>query len=392
MNMTIKEVCLNFSDGDWIESKDQSDCGIRLIQTGNVGNGEFLDKSERAKYVSEETYSRLNCTEIFPGDILVSRLPDPIGRACIIPERSERMITAVDCTICRPDEDIILKEYLCYYMQSTAYYSRLMNSVTGTTRKRISRSNLGSVEVPVPDKSTQKSVVEKFDRLNTIIRARKEELAKLDKLIKARFVELFGDPDINPFGWKKYSLSELIENANNGMARRGHDEDGNIVLRLVELQDGYIDYSEPNRILLDDKEKKRYLLEDSDFLFARVNGNPENVGRCAVFHDIGEAVYHNDHIIRVHFNESLLNGTFASVLLNSAYGKKQLRNQIKTSAGQYTVSQDGIGAIETILPPLKKQESFESFVKQVDKSKSVVQKALDETQLLFDSLMQEYFA
>ncbi|MBM6800680.1 restriction endonuclease, partial [Coprobacillus cateniformis] len=169
----------------------------------------------------------------------------------------------------------------------------------------------------------------------------------LDVLIKSRFVEMFGEPDENPFDWGKKSLTEIVENANNGMARRGNDEDGNIVLRLVELQDGYIDYSSPNRIMLNENEKKRYLLNENDFLFARVNGNPDNVGRCAVFHDIGEDVYHNDHIIRVHFNIKLLEGTFASFLLNSEYGKRQLKKQIKTSAGQYTISQEGIGAINT---------------------------------------------
>lgn len=230
-----------------------------------------------------------------------------------------------------------------------------------------------------------------LDKLDEIICKYNEELKMLDVLIKSRFVEMFGEPDENPFDWGKKSLTEIVENANNGMARRGNDEDGNIVLRLVELQDGYIDYSSPNRIMLNENEKKRYLLNENDFLFARVNGNPDNVGRCAVFHDIGEDVYHNDHIIRVHFNIKLLEGTFASFLLNSEYGKRQLKKQIKTSAGQYTISQEGIGAINTILPPLELQNQFADFVKQVDKSKFEIQKSLDKLQLLFDSLMQEYF-
>ena len=170
-------------------------------------------------------------------------------------------------------------------------------------------------------------------------------------------------------GWDKQLLSNVITNANNGMARRGNDPEGNIVMRLVELQDGYIDYSAPNRITLTDIEKRRYLLRDKDFLFARVNGNPENVGRCAVFKEIHEPVYHNDHIIRVHFNDDLLNGLFASSLLNSTYGKRQMREQIKTSAGQYTINQNGIGAIMIILPPLELQEQFATFVEQTDKSK-----------------------
>ena len=98
--MRLEDICTVFTDGDWIESKDQSESGIRLVQTGNIGEGTYLEKEARAKYISEGTFDKLKCTEIFSGDILVSRLPEPVGRACIVPEKAERMITAVDCTIC----------------------------------------------------------------------------------------------------------------------------------------------------------------------------------------------------------------------------------------------------------------------------------------------------
>ena len=101
----LASVCEVFTDGDWIESKDQSDAGVRLIQTGNVGEGVFKDRSEKARFVSSETFTRLRCTEIVPGDCLISRLPDPVGRACIVPDTGESMITAVDCTIVRFQKD-----------------------------------------------------------------------------------------------------------------------------------------------------------------------------------------------------------------------------------------------------------------------------------------------
>ena len=201
--MRLEDVCTVFTDGDWIESKDQSEKGIRLIQTGNIGEGLYLEKESRAKYISEDTFKKLKCTEIFPGDILVSRLPEPIGRACIVPERTGRMITAVDCTICRPDETLISKEYLCYFMQSNAYYTRLLANVTGTTRKRISRKNLGNVELEVPTKEEQNTIVERLDCLVKVIDSRTKELQLLDNLIKARFVEMFGDP--------KYNKSDLVK-------------------------------------------------------------------------------------------------------------------------------------------------------------------------------------
>lgn len=261
------------------------------------------------------------------------------------------------------------KEYFCYAIRNSL--SAMSQQTHGATMKHITKKDFDNILIPYPDLNVQRQIANNLETVNELIESYEKELILLEQLVKARFIEMFGDPEENPFNWEKILLAKVIINANNGMARRGNDKDGNIVMRLVELQDGYIDYSNPNRIILKDNEKKRYLLKDEDFLFARVNGNPDNVGRCAVFHDIGEDVYHNDHIIRVHFDEELLNGTFASALFNSDYGKKQLKSKIKTSAGQYTVSQDGIGAIATILPPAKLQNQFADFVQQVDKSKFI---------------------
>ena len=152
---TVEQVCTVFADGDWIESKDQADEGIRLIQTGNVGNGVYLDKGERARYIDEETFARLNCTEVLPNDILISRLPDPVGRACIIPDGLGKSITAVDCSIVRLKSHV-LPEFFVAYTMTTLYAAQIGSSVTGSTRKRISRKNLGQVIIPTPDIDLQK--------------------------------------------------------------------------------------------------------------------------------------------------------------------------------------------------------------------------------------------
>ena len=154
----LSSLCETFIDGDWIESKDQSEDGIRLVQTGNVGYGYFKDKEDKSRYISEETFNRLHCTEIFAGDILVSRLPDPIGRACIIPEGIGRMITAVDCSIIRL-KDVILPEYFISYTMTSTYSAQINEVTTGTTRRRVSRANLGNVLVPCPSLEAQRQFV-----------------------------------------------------------------------------------------------------------------------------------------------------------------------------------------------------------------------------------------
>ena len=281
------------------------------------------------------------------------------------------------------------KEYFVFAVEHKL--AEMESKTHGATMKHIVKKDFDGTTIPYPPIEKQAEIADHLRRITSLIDRQTEQLLLLDQLVKSRFIELFGDPEQNPMVWTKQPLSEIIINANNGMARRGNDPHGSIVMRLVELQDGHIDYSTPNRIVLTDTEKGKYLLRENDFLFARVNGNPEYVGRCAVFHEIGEPVYHNDHIIRVHFDDTVLNGAFASALINSAYGKRQMRGQIKTSAGQYTISQDGIGAITAILPPMALQQQFAAFVEQTDKSKLAVQKGLQELEILKKSLMQQYF-
>lgn len=153
----LENLCIHFGDGDWIESKDQSEDGIRLIQTGNIGNGEYKDKGDKARFISEETFKRLGCTEVVPGDILVSRLPDPIGRACIIPEMP-KAITAVDCSIIRLKANV-LPTYFVDFTKTPMYMTQIDSMTTGATRKRISRANLGSVQVPIPKIDKQEAYV-----------------------------------------------------------------------------------------------------------------------------------------------------------------------------------------------------------------------------------------
>ncbi len=160
---SLGEICSIFEDGDWIESKDQSSEGVRLIQTGNVGNGFFKDRGEKARYISEATFKRLRCTEIVEGDCLISRLPDPVGRACIIPDTGEKMITAVDCTIIRFKPKEILSAWFLLYSLSHEYQSEVSKQVSGATRQRISRKNLGLIKIPLPPIPEQQHIVAILD-------------------------------------------------------------------------------------------------------------------------------------------------------------------------------------------------------------------------------------
>ena len=372
--MKLKDVCTVFIDGDWIESKDQSEEGIRLIQTGNIGEGIYLEKEIRAKYISEDTFARLKCTEIFPGDILVSRLPEPIGRACIIPEKSERMITAVDCTICRPNEDIVCKEYLCYFMRSKVYYTRLLSKVTGTTRKRISRKNLGNIELVVPHREEQRMVVKQLDSLMKLIDFQNKKLQELDRLIKARFVEMFGDVKINPHNYKKFSIKSVLKSCEAGWSGNGtqriRKDDEIAVLKVSAVTKGYF-IPEECKVLDDQENIKKYVIpEKGDLLFSRANTR-EMVGATAIVKDDYPSLILPDKLWKIKFKDNV-NVIYMKYILSS----KSVRNQFSavstgTSGSMYNVSMDKFKGIEIPIPPIELQNQFADFVRAVDKSKVI---------------------
>ena len=149
-----------FIDGDWIESKDMSTDGIRYITTGNVGRGVYREQG--SGYIDEETFALLKCTEVLPGDILISRLNLPIGRACIVPDLKSRIVTSVDNVIVRSKEHVE-RRFVVYLLSSDQHIANTANIARGTTMQRISRSALGNIRNVFPPPSEQQQIANHLD-------------------------------------------------------------------------------------------------------------------------------------------------------------------------------------------------------------------------------------
>ena len=183
-------MCSLFTDGDWIESKDQSNEGIRLIQTGNIGVGKFIDKPENKKWISHSTFNNLKCKELLDGDILISRLPQPAGRACIINTNNEKWITAVDCTIVRLLDQYSNKfilQSLCTY----SYFHLIDSFLAGGTRQRVSRSNLSDINIMSPEKIEQDKIGLFFECIDNLITLHQRKLDHLKLQKKALLQQMF---------------------------------------------------------------------------------------------------------------------------------------------------------------------------------------------------------
>ena len=180
----LKNLCTSnesmIADGDWIESPDISDEGIRYYTTGNIGDGVF--KNQGNGFISESTFNKLNCTAVYPGDLVFSRLNNPIGRACIIPNNYPICIVAVDNVIVRPDSKYD-KRFLVYISMCPGYQETNMLIARGTTMQRMSRSQLQNVDMPIPPLADQQRIADYLDEncgeIDSLIGLQEQMIEKL---------------------------------------------------------------------------------------------------------------------------------------------------------------------------------------------------------------------
>ena len=329
---------------------------------------------------------------MFPNDILVSRLPEPVGRGCIIPDIGEKMITAVDCTICRINENLVDRKYFCYFLESNAYKTQLEQHVTGTTRKRISRKNLSSVEIDIPEQAKQKEVVYKLDRLKKIIQNYNRELDLLDELVRARFVEMFGNPVTNDMLWNIDVLKDICTKIGSGSTPRGGKEsyidEGISLIRSMNVHNAYFEYKDLAHITLDQAEKLNNVVVEYDDLLFNITG--ASVARCCVVPSDVLPARVNQHVCILRCREKINPIFLQGLLVNENYQGKLLQIA-KSGATREAINKQQLESLEIMIPPLELQNQFASFVEEIDKSRSRIQKSLEASQELFDSLMQEYF-
>lgn len=167
-----------FNDGDWVESVHIKSDEIRLLQTGNIGIGKFLNKASK-KYISEESFKQLNCKEVFENDVLICRLAEPAGRCCLMTKIDEKkLIVSVDVSIFRPDENLYDRRFLVYTMCTDEWFNNVIEKVGGTTHKRISRSNLGEIKFSLPPLKTQQEIAEILSSMDLEIESLENRLQK----------------------------------------------------------------------------------------------------------------------------------------------------------------------------------------------------------------------
>lgn len=307
-----------------------------------------------------------------------------IGRTTLLPAKSS-VIGTMQYLL---PKDNVLPEYLSYVVQ----YMHLEKYFSGATIPHIYYRDYKNEEFNLDCIEKQTEIVGVLIRTEGIIAARQQQLQKLDELVKARFVEMFGDPKINPNNYPVCQLSDFIvflTSGSRGWAQYCADDGTEWFITIKNVKDCHIETDNMQPINApDNAEAKRTRVQEGDLLISIT----ADLGRTGVVtKEIAEhGAYINQHLTCIRLKQDVLNPLYVAYFMESPAGKEQFesKNQSAVKAG---LNFNSINSLRLMIPPLDDQNAFVDFIKQTDKSKVVVQKALDEAQLLFDSLMQKYF-
>ena len=281
--------------------------------------------------------------------------------------------------------DDIFNEYLYYFLKGKTDY---LNSLgRGATFKEISKSIVENIEIRLPALEEQKQIARQFGEIYRLISLRKQQLARLDELVKARFVELFGDTILNPFGWKKDLLGTVCDVRDGTHDSPQYYESGYPLVTSKNVTGGKIDLTDCSLICEEDIKKinERSKVDIGDIIMPMIG----TVGKPVIVDIEPNFAIKNVSLIKFKADSRVLN-TYIRALLQSDYFDDAVLSKVRGGTQKF-ISLGDIRKLEVLVPPMELQEQFATFIKQTDKSKVAVQKALDEAQLLFDSLMQKYF-
>ncbi len=391
--MLIKDICSSLTDGSHNPPQGISESSFLMLSSKNVFDDNIT--LDEPRFLSKEDFEKENKrTNIKAGDILLT-IVGTVGRSAVVTADLPPFTLQRSVAVLHPNIEVCNERYLMYALQGRRSY--IENRAKGVAQKGIYLKEVAGIDIPVPSKDVQNKIVAKLDKVNSIIKYRRMELLKLDELVKARFVEMFGDP----FETAKWTIKELkdvsksmIDGSN--VNPNYYELEGEVLfLRIQNVWRNEFRLDDSVYITQEINHKHYYdtSLKKGDLLITKIGRyytKDSSLGRVSVYRGEDDCANYSNNIMCVRLNDSI-NSEFVNVLLNLDDYQAYIKHTSKGGTDKRALSKSLIGSYPIIVPPKTLQDEFVSFVEQVDKSKFVVQKALDEAQTLFDSLMQEYF-
>lgn len=324
-------------------------------------------------------------------NVLYSKLRPNLNKV-VLPE--ENGYATSEMLPLRPCESKLTKGYLAEYLRSDNFVSWAVGKTAGAKMPRLGTKVLMDKMIPLPPLEEQHKIVSLFSVVNHVISLRQQQLAKLDELVKARFVEMFGDSETNPKSWPTIPIGKTITSCESGWSGNGTQrlkKHGEIAVLKVSAVTKGIFIPEECKVLDDQENIKKYIFpQKGDLLFSRANTR-EMVGATAVVSEDYPEHILPDKLWRIRFNNDVTVWYMKHVLSSPSVRSKFSAVSTGTSGSMYNVSMDKFKSIVIPIPPLHRQQQFADFVEQVNSSVQVIQKSLEQMKTLKEALMQQYF-
>lgn len=335
------------------------------------------------KYVGEDDLNG-SIVQFDTENVLYSKLRPNLNKV-VLPQKDG--FSTSELLPLRPDASVLNKDYLAAFLRSDSFVTWAVSKTAGAKMPRLGTKDLMNAEIPVPSIEQQKKIAEKFKKLEQLISLRKQQLAKLDELIKARFVEMFGDPVNNPMNYPKSQLGKVCDVRDGTHDSPEYYDVGYPLVTSKNVTGGKIDLSECNLISEDDYKKicERSKVDRGDIIMPMIG----TVGKPVIVN--AEPMFAIKNVALIKFTpDSLVTNIYIKTLLESDYFDRAVLDKIRGGTQKFIALGD-IRKLEIILPDLKHQQCFSAFVERVDQQKQTVQQSLEKLELMKKALMQEYF-
>ena len=363
------------------------DGGINFVKIESISEDGTLLK-EKFSHISDECNVQMRRSQLQENDILFS-IAGAIGRSAIVTKEILPANTNQALAIIRVPKGKIDYNYLLYALSSSAINQQATQHQQGVAQLNISLKNVSDFLLPIYTEAMQKRIVHNLKKIDKLISLRKQQLAKLDELVKARFVEMFGTFPANPFRWSIGKIQDVVSDVRYGSSRPAVEDGKYPYLRMNNITySGELDLRDTKRIDIPDSELDKCTVRRGDVLFNRTNSK-ELVGKTCVYNR-DELMVLAGFVIRVRINERI-RPEVLSAFLNMDFSKRMLIGMCKTAIGQANINAKELQNIDLYIPPIELQDQFVTLKNKIDQQKQTVQQSLEKLELLKKALMQEYF-
>jgi type I restriction enzyme, S subunit len=377
--------------GSDLKTSDYRDSGVPIVFVRDVQPNSFRPKQRQ--YVSEQKARELAAHVVRPGDLVVTKMGLPPCVAAVYPDSEPPGIVTADIIKFSVDDAKLDRKYAAYFLNTEFAKKQIAGITFGITRPKVTLRDFKEMRLPLPPLSEQRRIAEVLYRVEALQAKRRDALARLTALMDAIFLEMFGDSTKNPMGWKVLPVGEVSE-VQGGLqisSMRARHPNSVPYLRVANVGRGTLDLREIKRLRATDAEIARTALKRDDLLIVEGHGNPEEIGRCALWDGSISRCVHQNHLIRVRFNKDYVVPLYACVYLNSVGGRSHLLRAGKTTSGLNTISVSDVRSAPLGVPPLPLQREFAQRIKSVARLRASQRASLAELDALFASLQHRAF-